>query len=121
MPDCWQANLVPGVWLQGPGIPELVSVIEGGGLVPDMVGFGVSVSQSLHWLASGKGQGEAGLRVWSGLFLADSFHRLQDHSFLACGVCPLVGESGLEACAGFLAGRVSACPLVGRALGSGSL
>ena len=28
-------------------------------------------------------------------------------------VCPLVGEAGLGACAGFLEGVASACPLVG--------
>ena len=37
---------------------------------------------------------------------------LQDHSFLLSGVCPLVGEAGLEACAGFLVGGAGACPLV---------
>ena len=30
-------------------------------------------------------------------------------------VSPLVGEAGLEACLGFLAGVAGACPLVGRA------
>ena len=53
--------------------------------------------------------------IWP-LFV-DSICRLQDCSFLASGVCPLVDEDGLEVCAGFLAGRVGACPLVG---GTGS-
>lgn len=38
-----------------------------------------------------------------------------DCSFLASDVCPLVGEVVLEACAGFLVGRASACLLVGGA------
>ena len=41
--------------------------------------------------------------------------RLLDHGFLASGVCLLVGEAGLEACAGFLDGRAIACSVVGRA------
>ena len=34
---------------------------------------------------------------------------------LASGVCPLVGEVGPGACAGFLLGETGACPLVGGA------
>ena len=51
--------------------------------------------------------------VWP--VLADLFCRLWDHSFLASGVCALVGEAGLEACAGFLVGAAGACLLVGGA------
>ena len=43
---------------------------------------------------------------------ADPVCRLQDHSFLASDVCPLVGETGLEACVGFLVRGAGACPLV---------
>ena len=56
------------------------------------------------------------------------FHRLPDHAFLASGVCPLVGEAGLEACAGFLVEglvpvhwwvELGLGPLVGRAVSMG--
>ena len=40
---------------------------------------------------------------------------LWDCSFLVFGVCPLVGDAGLEASAGFLEGMAIACPLVGGA------
>ena len=43
MPDYWQAELVPGVWLQGPGIPELVSD---------------------HYWGWGKGAGSIHSQVW---------------------------------------------------------
>ena len=46
---------------------------------------------------------------------ADSAPRLQYSSFLASGVCPLVGEASPEACAGFLVGGISSCLLVGGA------
>ena len=59
-----------------------------------------------------QGQGPAVPRVGSDLSLQTQFCRLQDHSFLASGICPLVGEAGLEACAGFLVGGIGACPLV---------
>ena len=59
-----------------------------------------------------KGQGPDGPRVGSDLHLQIQFHRLQDLSFLTSGFCPLVGEAGLEACAGFLMGVAGACPLV---------
>ena len=74
------------------------------------------MSQKYTPLSSPKGQGPAGSRVDSDLCLWTQFHRLQACSFLPSGVCPLVGEAGLEACAGFLVGGVSACPLVGRAV-----
>ena len=51
--------------------------------------------------------------VW--LVFADSVCRLQDCGFLASGVCPLMGEAGLEVCAGFLVGGARACPLMGGA------
>ena len=47
--------------------------------------------------------------------LCTQFCRLQDHSFLASGICPLVSEAGLEACAGFLVGGADAHPLAGGA------
>ena len=66
-------------------------------------------------LSSPKGQGSSGshVSVWSAF--ADLVCRLQDHSFLAHGVCCLVGETGLEACAGFLVEGAGSCPLVVRA------
>ena len=73
------------------------------------------VSQQYTPLSSPKGQGPVGPRVGSDLFLQTQFHRLRDHSFLASGVCPLVGESGLGACVGFLVAGAGACPLVGGA------
>ena len=51
--------------------------------------------------------------------LCSQFCRLQDHSFLASGICPLVGEAGLEACAGFLVGGAQSGPLMGRAMSRG--
>ena len=43
MPDYWQAEPGPGVWLQGPGVPELVSDRYWGlgDLVPDTVEYGI--------------------------------------------------------------------------------
>ena len=73
------------------------------------------MSQSLHCLANGKGQGPACPRVWSDLLLAVSFCGLQDHSFLASDVNVLVGKARLEACAGLLARRAGACLPMGRA------
>ena len=100
--------------MQGPGIPELV-LDHWRRTVLDTVEFVVNMPQSLHCLANRKGQGPACPRVWSDLLLAVSFCRLQDHSFLASGVYALVGEAGLEACAGLLARRAGACLLMGRA------
>ena len=73
------------------------------------------VSQEYTPLSSPKGQGPAGPRVVSDLCLWTQFCRLLDCSFLASGVCPLVGEAGLEACEGFLVGGAGVCPLVGGA------
>ena len=42
--------------------------------------------------------------------------RLWDCSFLASGVCPLVGEAGLDVCVDILEEEASACPLVGVAV-----
>ena len=53
----------------------------------------------------------ASISVWTAL--ADLIYRLKDHSFLASVFCPLMGEAGPEACAGFPVGGASACPLVG--------
>ena len=57
------------------------------------------MSQQYTPLLSPKGQGPVGPRVGSDLCLQTQFPRLQDGSFLASGVCPLVGEAGLESCA----------------------
>ena len=38
-----------------------------------------------------------------------------ESSFLTSAICSLVGEAGLEACLGFLAGVAGSCPLMGRA------
>ena len=64
-------------------------------------------------LLSPMGQGPAGPKVDSDLCLRTQFHRLWDCIFLASGVCPLVGEAGLEVPAGFLVGGTGACPLLG--------
>ena len=66
---------VPGVWLQGPGIPELVLDHCGKwgkrrcrcGQFLIRWGMGSGVSRSLHCPASGQGLGPAGSRVASGL------------------------------------------------------
>ena len=71
------------------------------------------VSQQYIPLSSPKAQRPAGPRVGSDLHLGSWFHRLQVCSF-SC-FCSLVGEAGLETCAGFLVGRAGACPLVDRA------
>ena len=73
------------------------------------------MSQQYTPLSSPMGQGPAGPRVGSDLCLWTRLHRLWDFSFLALGVCPLVGEAGLEAYASFLVGGAGACPLVGGA------
>ena len=70
------------------------------------------MSQKYTPLSSPKGQGPAGPRVGSDLRLWTQFCRLQDHSFLASGICPLADEAGLAARAAFLVGRAGACPLV---------
>ena len=44
-----------------------------------------------------------------------SFSQDRVQSLLASGVCPLLGEAGLEAFAGFLVGGAGTCPLVGGA------
>ena len=46
---------------------------------------------------------------------SDSVCRLQYHTFLASGDCPMMDEAGLEAHDVFLVEGVAACPLVGRA------
>ena len=73
------------------------------------------MSQQHTPLSSPKAQGPAGSRVGSDLCLQTQFHRLWDHSFLASGICTLVCEAGIEACAGFLVGGAGACALVGGA------
>ena len=86
-----------------------------GGQFLTQLGMRFGVSQNLCWPASGQGRGPACPRVVSGLLLAGWVCRLWDCGFLASGICPLVGEAGLEASAGFLEGKASACPLVGGA------
>lgn len=55
---------------------------------------GCCVSQQYTPLSSPRGQGPAGPRVGSNLcFLQAQFCRLQDHSFVRYGVCPLLGET----------------------------
>lgn len=73
--------------LQGEGVPDAAGCLE--------VCFGLLVGRS-SW-----SQGRVGPVLWY-------------HSFVS-GVCPLVVEAGLEACAGFLAGQACTCPLVGEA------
>ena len=85
------------------------------------VGGQVLTQSEMSWglcqPTSGQGWDPAGPRVGSGLLLANSFYRLQDHSFLVSGACHLLGEPGLETCLGFLAQSAGAYPLVA---GSGS-
>ena len=58
-----------------------------------------------------KGQGPAcPSNDWPAL--ADVVRWVQDRSFLASGVCPLVGEVAPGAYTGFLVGGTDACPLV---------
>ena len=71
------------------------------------------VSQQYTFLLSPNGQRLASPRVGSDLCLHTQFCSLWDHNFLPSGACPLVGEAGLEACAGFLVRGASACLLVG--------
>lgn len=72
------------------------------------LGMGSGVSQSLHWPASDQGWAPAGPSVESGL-------GPQAAGLWWSSVGPLQGEAGLEASGGFMGGRASACPLVGRA------
>ena len=74
------------------------------------------MSQKYTPLSPIKDQGPAGPRVGSDLCLQIRFCGLPDHGSLASAVCPLVGEAGLEAYAGFLVGGAGACPLMGRAV-----
>ena len=71
------------------------------------------ISQQYTPLLLLNGQRPADPRVGSDLCLQIQFHRLWDYIFLVSGVCPLVGEAGLETCAGFLVGGAGACLLVG--------
>ena len=73
-------------------------------------------SSTLPSHQSPKHQGPAGPRVGSDQCVQTQFHRLWGFSFLASGVCLLVGEGGLEACAGFPVGGASTCPLVSGAV-----
>lgn len=105
----WQAELVPRIQVQGPGILEFVSdcYLRVQFLTQLSMGFGVSLR--LGQFASGQGQGPAGLIVGSWMLsLGTQF---------SCVFCLPPGEAGLEMNTGFLDGRASACPLVG---GTGS-
>ena len=64
-------------------------------------------------LSQGLGASWSQGSVWP--VFVDLVHTLLDCNFLASGVCPLVGKTGLEACAGFLTGEAGTCPLVGGA------
>lgn len=85
------------------------------------------VSQQYTPLSSPRGGGPATPRIGSDLCLY--FCRLLDHSFIASDICLLVGEAGIETCAGFLVGgpapptgRCSwvSSPLLGKAMSRGS-
>ena len=83
-------------------------------LVPDTVGcraHGVPKVVWACWWAGSKSNWFQN-KVWPA---ADLVCRLHDHNFLASGICPLVGKTGLEAWSGFLARESSVCPLVGGA------
>ena len=103
MQDYWHTEACSEVWLQAPGIPELVSDHLWGrewfltqlGTRSQVLNFCWSVSgQDLAQLVSGQAAGSV---------------------FLASGVCPLVGETIPEGSASFQEGRACACPLLGGA------
>ena len=73
------------------------------GLVPNTAGYGVWGAPKivLAWAEPGP----AGLSEGPGPLRAGWVCRLGDYGFLVSGVCPLVGEAGPEARAGFLQGR----------------
>ena len=102
----WQADLVPRISVQGPGILEFVSDCLLGVQFLTQLSMGLGVSLRLGQFASGQGQGPAGLSVGSGMLsLGTQF---------SCVFYLPPGEAGLEMNAGFLDRRARACPLVGR-------
>ena len=68
MPDYWQTEPGPGVWLQGLGIPKLLSYRSGSGEgeFPDTVGYGVLGVPKLALACSWAGPGLSWSRgrVW---------------------------------------------------------
>ena len=72
-------------------------------------------SQEYTTLLSHKSQGQPDPRVDSDLCLQTWFYMVQDYSFLAYSISPLVCEAGMGACADFLTGGAGAFPLVGGA------
>ena len=102
----WQADLVPRVWLQGPGIPKSCPILVG---VPvlDTVAYRIHgvLKVMLAW-------------QWVGPGPRRSQDRSSPHcqSYFSCSLaCLLVVEAGLETSVGFLAGGASVRPLVGGA------
>lgn len=95
VPVYCQAELDPGVWLQGTGIPELMSDFWWEGLVPDTV---EEVVKGILKLVLAR--------------IQPTVARLRDHGFLASGFYPLVGKTGPEARACCLEDRDGACLVV---------
>ena len=62
------------------------------------------MSQKYTLLSPPNSRGLVGPRVDSDLCLRTQFRMLWDCVRLSSGVCPLVGEAGLETCGGFLVG-----------------
>lgn len=58
MVGSWEAELVPRVWVQGPGILEFVSDCLLGVQFLIQLSMGIGVSLSLGWFASGKARAQ---------------------------------------------------------------
>ena len=85
------------------------------GAVLDTVEYGVwhvlKVALACYWAGPGPRWSQG--KVW--LVVGRLGLRAMGLLFSASGVCPLVGEAGLEASAGSLVGRAGACSLGGEA------
>ena len=93
----WWTDLGSGIWLQGPGVPELVLDCCGVGPFPNTAGCAVQGVLKLCWPASGWCHGPAS----PGLVLA---WRQVGCSYPVSILYQLPGEAGLAARAGLLVG-----------------
>ena len=110
----WEAELGPRVWLQDPGILELVSDCWWEVQFLTQLGMVSRASQNLFWPTSVQGWGPAGPRVESALLWAGWVCRLWDCGFLESCVYLQVGEAGLGTSTGFPEFKANARPLVDR-------
>ena len=105
VPAYWQAELGPGVWLQGPGVPELVLDHCWRCQFLTHLGTGFGVSWSLCCLAGVQARSTGcGIVIFLCLVSAPCQMRLVHNSIpggqgqgpedLGAGTCPLVGGSG---------------------------